>query len=301
MSNKRAVNAPRRDVFLLDPSEVKIIGIDTDHKSKADHYLWDPRIKLPIDEGLVNNIRTYGVIKPILVVKDGDDILVADGRQRALHCRVAAQRAIAAGEEPPKLPVMFKRGEESYIFGISRAANLHRPESIIDRANNAQRMLDMGADEAEVAITFGIKVSTLKTAWLPLLSLAPKVRNAVEKGEVAPAAAVTLASLSKADQEAHLDELRAEGVKPTVDNVTNKVRRAKGKSEVQTPKQRITAALALITKLYEEANTIVGEGSGLEAQDYLNQVAKVLSGKTAAELIDAEVSKKTTDGEDEDV
>jgi len=274
MANKKAVNAPRRDVFMLDPTDVVVIGVDTDHRSKADHYLWDPRIKLPLDEGLVNNIRTYGVLKPVLVIKDGDKVIVADGRQRTMHAREAAKRAKAAGEEPVKLPVMFKRGEETYIFGVSRAANIHRQESIIDRATNAQRMIDMGASLEETAVAFGVKPSTLKAAWLPLLDLAPKVRHAVEKGEVAAQAAIALTNLSRAEQEAHLDELRAQGVKPTAAVLQNHVRQGQGKPISKTSKQRIDEAMEKLVDLY----TRYKDGFEIKADD-LQALSKLLTGK----------------------
>jgi len=273
-TNKRAVKAPRRDVFLLDPNDITVIGVDTDHASKSDHYLWDPRTRLPIDEYLVRNIQTYGVIKPIVVVKDGDAVLVVDGRQRVLHARQALARQKKAGEEEVRVPVMFRRGEERYLFGVSRAANLARQDSVLTNAMNAQRMIDMGASPAETACAFGVKVSTLTVTWLPLLDLSGKVRQAVEKGEMSAQAASALCGLGKAEQEAHLEELRAAGVKPTHAAVTTKVRGTARPNRAPTPSEKLTTAMAQVEALY--ARTL--SGHEVKAGDLL-ALARTLSGR----------------------
>ncbi len=278
-NNRRAINAPRRDVFLLPPDDLVVIGIDTEAKNKNDHYLYDERIKLPADEGMVLNILEYGVLEPIMVTKDGDQVLVVDGRQRVLHAREAVARQKKTGVEEEKhvrVPVMFKRGEESTLFGMSRSANaLRRNDSIISNATNAQRMLDMGAEIGTVATTFGVKVSTLQNSWLPLLGLSPKVRAAVAKGEVSPQAALGLTSLPKAEQDEHLDKLREEGVRPTATAVGNRVRAAKGKDAAKTPSMRNAEAYTMLTGLYAS----YAEGNLIEGR-HLEKLGKLLTGKS---------------------
>lgn len=275
---KQAVDAPRRMYFMMDPHEVTIIGIDTEHRSRQEHVHWDPRIHLAVDDLLVKNIRTYGVLKPVLAEKDGEKTVIIDGRQRTRACRLAHAEATAAGEEPPMLPVIFKRGSDAHMFGISRAANqFRRPETAIENAESAQKMLDLGASMDEVAIAFGVSPKTIKD-WVALLGLAAPVIKAVAAGEIKASAAAGLAKLSKEDQSKHLAELRAEGGKPTAERVTAKVRKAKGQPVAKTPKTRIAEAVAQIRVMAKE------RGRSPAALSVLDEISMILCDRPVALL-----------------
>lgn len=246
-ASKKAVNAPRREYFMMDPNKLVVVGKDTD--DGPDHPLYDERIKLSLDEGMVLNIMAYGVLKPIFVQKEGEQVYVVDGRRRVLHARLANERLASKGEETVLVPVIFKRGDEATLFGISRSANaMNAVDSPLTNARNAQRLLDMGKEVAEIAVIYGVKQQTIKD-WLALLDLSAMVRKAVEQGEVSVSAGATLAKLPKEEQEKHLEELRAEGVKPTVDRVIHKARVAKGKEGHFTPRQRLAKARDILLKL----------------------------------------------------
>lgn len=45
---KQALDAPRKQYWLLNPENLVIIGLDTN--DGPEHPLWDTRIKLPIDK-----------------------------------------------------------------------------------------------------------------------------------------------------------------------------------------------------------------------------------------------------------
>lgn len=289
---KQAGDQGRRSYFMFDPDELIVVGLDTN--DGPEHPLWDERIKLPLDEGLVRNIQTYGVIEPILFVRDGDKTYVVDGRRRVLHAREAAKRQAQAGEELVKVPGIPKRGEDTYLFGISRSANACRVnDGPLTNARNAQRMLDMGSSEKEIAVAFGVKEQTVKD-WLSLLGLAPKVKTAVAKGVLSPSAAATLAKLSKEEQEGHLEELLATGAKPTVDNVINKVRTSKGKAPTNTPKVRIEKAEALLAKAAADWGSYTKD----ELIDLVDKLSKALLSKGIAKL-QAELEKEAA-AEDEE-
>jgi len=245
--SKQTATVQRRNVFMMDPDAVTVVGHDTE--DGVDHVLYDPRIKLPLDEGLVRNIQVYGVLEPIIGQTDGDRTLVVDGRRRVLHAREARKRQKAAGEQEVLVPVWFKKGEDQYLFGVSRSANaMRKDDGPISNARSAQRMIDMGASEAEVAVVFGVKLQTLKS-WTNLLDLAPRVKAAVERGAVGVEAANALVGLSKEDQDAHVIELQAQGVKLTAEALTNRVRAAAGKPPSQTPRHRLNRATEVLTKL----------------------------------------------------
>jgi ParB family chromosome partitioning protein len=280
----KQADGARRSYFMFDPDEIVIVGVDT--KDGPEHPLYDERIKLPLDEGMVRNIQTYGVITPIAFVRDGETVLTVDGRRRVLHAREAKKRQLAAGEEPVKVPALPKRGEDAYLFGISRASNAMRVnDGPLTNARNAQRMLDMGSSEAEIAVAFGVKVSTVKD-WLTLLDLATPVKNAVAKGTLSASAASGLAKLSKEEQAAHLEELLAKGVKATADNVINKVREGKGKAPINTPKVRVEKAEAILTKVAKSWNDMTKD----ELIEVVDKLSKALLSKGMAKLV-AEIEK----------
>jgi ParB family chromosome partitioning protein len=237
----------RRSYFVFTPDECIIVGLDT--KDGKEHPLYDERIKLPVDEALVRSIQTYGVLKPILFERDGDRVLVVAGRRRVRAARVAAERQRNAGELEVVVPAIPKRGDGAMLFGISRAENAHNaPDGILLNARNAQRMLDMGASEEVVAVSFGVGPQTIK-AWLALLGLAPDVIKAVEGGTISPTAAVALGKISRAEQSKKLKELTAGGAKPTVADAAAKVRAASGKAPIETPKGKLIRITNAITKL----------------------------------------------------
>lgn len=240
----------RRSYFVFDPDEVVIIGLDT--KDGPEHPLFDGESNAHAaekDAANIANVRTFGVLEPILFERDGDRILVVDGRTRTRWARAAAKLQRAAGEEVLVVPGLPKRGDGAMLYGISRAANTHRPDDTpLQNARNAQRLMDMGRSEAEVAVAFGVTPQTMKH-WLALLQLDPKVQRAVERG-MAVGAAAPLAKLSKADQVAKLAELEAAGDKPTARAVTNKLRADQGKAAVETPAQKLRKIEDIIKDLF---------------------------------------------------
>lgn len=271
--SKNAVDAPRRNYFMMDPHDVVIVGLDT--KDGKEHHLYDDRIHLPVDPDMVANIRAYGVIKAVRATKDGDRVLIVDGRQRARACRLAWDLAIKAGEEPPRLPVDMMRGTEVYTFGVSRAGNgFTQAETPLQRAENAQRMLAMGASPEHVAVTFGVKKAQIDE-WVSLLGLAAPIRKAIDAGEVSPSAGAKLAKLPKDEQVQQLAQLREQGVKPTTRAVANKVRVSKGKSASRTPLERIEATTKVLLELQK---------AGAIPPPVLDKLSKALHGKALADV-----------------
>lgn len=237
----------RRSYFVFDPAEVIIIGLDT--KDGPEHPLFDGESNAHAaekDAANIANVRTFGVLEPILFERDGNRILVVDGRTRVRWARAAAKLQKSAGEEVLVVPGLPKRGDGAMLYGISRAANTHRPDDTpLQNARNAQRLMDMGRSEPEVAVAFGVTPQTMKQ-WLALLQLDPKVQRAVERG-MAVGAAAPLAKLPKAEQVAKLAELGS--AKPTARAVANKLRADQGKPARQTPAHRLREIEVIINDL----------------------------------------------------
>jgi ParB family chromosome partitioning protein len=251
-TKKRGAQADgtRRSMFSFDPFEIVIIGIDT--KDGPEHPLYDVvSNEYPAEDDLamIANVRTYGVLKPMLFERDGDRVVVVDGRTRVRWARCAVKLQEAAGEEMLKVPGIPKRGDAAMLYGISRAANTHRPDdSPLQQARNAQRLIDMGRSEAEVAIAFGVSWPTMRL-WLSLLSLAPQVQTAIDRGQLAMTAASALSKFSKADQVGKLKELTANGHKPTAREATNKAREASGKAPVESPAAKLKRIYQILHQL----------------------------------------------------
>lgn len=241
MGKQTMPSAKRSNLFIFDPSDLTIVGLDTE--DGEEHPLYDERAFLPLDETLVLNIQTYGVIEPISICKDGDQVLVVDGRRRVLHAREAATRQKAAGELLVRVPAVVKKGSEGRLLGISRSANAHRrDDSPLANARNAQRIIDFGEDEESIAITYGVEVQTVKT-WLKLLDLDNTVQKAVEKGELGATAAARMSNLTRDEQKTTLAEMRESGQLSTA-AVTATVRAKRTKTDrVVAPGKRVLRKL----------------------------------------------------------
>ncbi len=70
----------KTNVLMFEPEKLHLVTDKT-------HLLYDERINLPIDEGMVLNIKELGVLEPIIVWKDPEIGLtcVVAGRQRVKH------------------------------------------------------------------------------------------------------------------------------------------------------------------------------------------------------------------------
>lgn len=281
---KTSIDAPRGTHFHLDPSELIIIGLDT--KDGPEHPLYDSRNALPLEEDRIANFAFYGVLKPVLVKKDGDRLLVIDGRQRVRYARAANKELKKRGEELLRVPVIVKKGDDAHLFGVSRAANLHAVDDLITTARNAQRFLDMGRDISEVATTFGVSASTVRN-WIAMLDLAPAVQAQVVAGEIGTVAAVQLAQLPAAEQVATVEQVKAEakanGKRVTSDKLATAAREKAGKApSTNTPKARLDKIETLLRKL---AKQWVKEGSP-DLEDYLDKIARIVTGGNMDKLCD---------------
>jgi ParB family transcriptional regulator, chromosome partitioning protein len=215
---KTAIDAPRTNAFLVHPDDLDIIAI-------KEHPLYDERAEWPVDEGMVKDIMVNGVIEPVVITKDGEGLVVVDGRQRVKSAREACKRLEAMGREPIRVTCIIRKGTENDLFGVSISANEHRKnDGPLVKADKATRLFNMGKSFDEISIAFGVSPQTIKN-WMALNQVAPAVRSAVERGEVTATAAGALASLPKAEQLAKLEEMKTAGGKVTVERAK---RAAKG-------------------------------------------------------------------------
>lgn len=206
---KQAIDAPRGNVFYVDPWAVKIVGRDTSHK-KGEHRLWDKRVLRPVDEALAKNIDYQGVLEPVLVVKDGDVLLVGAGRRRTLATRRANEIRDARGAEPRRLPVMVVKASDE------RLADLMVSENELRSNNTVQERLELlegympGHTEEEAAVAFGVDVKTIQN-WLLVVAAGPAVKKAFYAEMLPITAAVKISKLSREQQSKAVEEATKDG------------------------------------------------------------------------------------------
>lgn len=204
---KTAIDAPRTNVFLLDPNKVVVV---TDPK----HPLYDDRVNWPLKESMIRSIMSRGVLEAIAVRKNGDALEVVYGRRRVLHAREANRRLIEKGEKPIRVKAEIARGDEGKHIGSNLASNLFEADSTMSKARKAQLAIEHGQTPEEVAVDMDVTVQCLINQWLPLLDLDPVIKKAIDDGKIAPSAAAPLAKLSRDEQKIKFAELMAAGPLP---------------------------------------------------------------------------------------
>jgi ParB family chromosome partitioning protein len=198
--------ATRSDVNHLDPRWITII---TDRR----HPLYDERINLPLDEGMIESIQRQGVIKPVVIRFNGDLKELVAGRRRVLHALEVQRRQIAAGvdkKELIKVPCLLKRLTDAQAVEMMIDENEGAlPDTFANKALKAQRLLDLTGDRAFVASKFrGVNLDHL----LAVIELAKPVQDAIDREDMPLSAAPDMARIRREDQPARLQELIAKGL-----------------------------------------------------------------------------------------
>lgn len=208
-ASRDSLNAKgKRDVYMFDPEDLVLV----DDESSP---LYDDRVKLPLDEALVLNIMfapdgvPQGVLEPGLGVRNTETgkVEVIDGRQRVKASREANKRLKKQGLEPVRMPLLLQRAQGHRLMGMLISTNEHRQDDTpLGRAKKAQRYLDLGRDESEVATLLGISPTSVKNL-LGLLDAPAAVRHAVESGKITASDGYKLARLEASEAKEKVAEL----------------------------------------------------------------------------------------------
>lgn len=185
----------KTNVLTFEPESLYLVTDKT-------HPLYDERVHLPIDEGMVLNIKELGVLEPIIVWKDPETGLtcVVVGRQRVKHTLEANKLLLNEGKDPLLVPGVVKRGSANQMAKYMVSENeIRRPDTPLGRAKKMSDALDRGLDEDDIAVLFGCSVQTVR-ATLALLEATQAVREAVEAGTINVTQARQLASLKPEEQ-----------------------------------------------------------------------------------------------------
>jgi len=194
----------KADVITIDPDELVLVE-DTNSE------LYDERTAWALDESMVLNIMTYGVIQSVTVRRNGDKLEVVDGRQRVKHAREANKRLRKEGSITHKVPCIVRHDDQVKIMGVMVSANAQRKgDELMTKAAKMQRMLAHGMSIEEVANSHKCTVNTVKNYTL-LLDCNKDVQKAVSDGRITADVAKKVAKLPKTEQSAVLEKLMAEG------------------------------------------------------------------------------------------
>ncbi len=209
---KSAIDAKRGNVFYIEPERLVLVY-------DKEHLLYDPRVEMPADENMVRNIMVKGVIEPVIVRKNGQDIEVVAGRARTKAALEANVRLSAEGKLPVLVPVMIRGGDDADLYGVLVSENeIRREDSPVSKGEKARKMLNMGRTVQQIAIDFGVTRQTVEN-WLAVDGLSEEVKGAIDADEISATAAMQMADLPKEEQVELLHEIQVQEIKPTVGNV----------------------------------------------------------------------------------
>lgn len=222
--NNNNRTAKKSDVWLLDPSDVCIVGgagvlkddeaADVDTAEDVTHPLYDERVRLKLDPAMILNVEAFGIIKPAVIVRvDGVDVAI-DGRRRIRSARVVNARRAAAGvKERVMVPCVVRRTDQIGLTGTMISANgFSVADDPATKIAKMKRFLERtSGDIAQAAVACGVPESTIKS-WLAYDEKAiPAVKKAVESGKIEITAGVLLARKEPEAQAGALDDALAAG------------------------------------------------------------------------------------------
>lgn len=262
MASKTAFDAPRANMYMVDPSDLTII-------TNKEDPLYDSRVELPVEESMVLNIMSKGILQNIRVAKRGEKRVVVTGRQRVKAAIEANKRLKREGKETVRVPVVLATGDESDQFGVMISENeLRQGDSPIAKAEKCKRYLDMGRTSQEAAVTFGVTVQTIKN-WMEIVGLSAAAKKAVDTGMISATAAAKLAGLSPAEQKDAVEELVQKAVESGKKKVTVGKAAAKGgKKSTLKGKKEIKDMLELVEEPWVIATLkwVLGEAKDIEIE-----------------------------------
>jgi len=199
----------------IDPNDVVIVGLD-EPETADNWYAHCSRLADETDADLaeyVNDIRLSGKVdEPIDVVRDGDRVVVLDGRRSTRAARMVWAEQAKAGvpvAERVTVRVLIRRGTAEDLFRFNVDSHKKKPLTPMQRARMILKHFSCtGEDMKKTAEAFGVTTQTIKN-MSSLIDLAPDVQRAVDKGELPIREAIKLADRPRDEQKEILAQLTA--------------------------------------------------------------------------------------------
>lgn len=278
-NKKKAFDAKRTSTFVYDPEDLVVIGHDT--KDGPLHPLYAPDCNDPIDEAFQENVFLNGVDTDVTITKWEGRPCVVVGRTRVRAARVANKRRAKEGLPLIQIGCKVVSGTEAKLAARRiRENNVRKVVGVLQKAEDAQYLLDQGMPIETVAIELGVKTKETVKEWLAVLGSTADVRKAVASGRIGATAAAKIAKLVGGDaQKKALADIIASGKGSTVE-AKRAVRKAKAKSEGKTSDGMGIVARKDQRALLEQAQQAYGRGSEIYYQGFADAVRAILGEET---------------------
>lgn len=193
----------KTNLLYFDPQDLNLV-------TDKNHPLYDERVYLPLDDAMIQNLMTYGVLEPIVFLKDSEtgSVDVVAGRQRVKNAREANKRLIAEGRMPIQVPGYTRRGLDRRTAAALMATEnaISQAETVMGRALKMQQLIGLGYTEQDLTVIFGCSMPTIQTS-LSLLECAKPVQKAIDAGQINLSHAKALAKLKPQEQREKVQEL----------------------------------------------------------------------------------------------
>ena len=149
-------------------------------------------------EELAASLKSYGMIQPIVVKKNGDYYEIIAGERRWRAAKIAGLT---------KVPVVIKKWEEGEAFEAALVENLQREDlNPMEEAESYHRLQEeFGMSQEKIAEKVG-KSRSAVTNSLRLLQLDARVRNFVVENKLTGGHARTLLPVADGDEQFELAE-----------------------------------------------------------------------------------------------
>jgi hypothetical protein len=193
----------------LDPLSIKIVGLDIDQTAE-NWFAFCPRADEDLEAAWIDDIRQNGVRQPIDCYRDGDTVVLLEGRRRVRAARMIWDEQRKAGlpeKERICVRVNVRRGSPFALYGFNVGSENRKARTPLQKAALMSHALKFGADEKQLAEMFSCTSQTVKNT-LALFDLAPEVQKAVDKGEFPLREAIKLADKPREEQKQILSDLR---------------------------------------------------------------------------------------------
>lgn len=253
----------RADLPMFDPDTLLIIGLDTN--DGPEHPLFDPSVRLPLDESFVKSIKESGVLEPVLVWKDGEEngkprVFILAGRDRTRAAREVKKQGI-----PIKIAGIVRRGTQAEVFREFIEENTQRRarDNPLVLARKIERARHLGYDDASISHLFRLSLPSINT-YADLLNAHEKVRTAIEEKTISIGAATEILRLPYKEQTKALTtllETTAPGKKPKVHAAKKAVAKTNGSEEPVAKWQSKRAVERLIAELEKHRRDIDGDAN----------------------------------------
>ncbi len=175
-------------------------------------------------EELVNSIKEYGIIQPLIVTREGDGYELIAGERR-----LRAARSLNLDQ----VPVIVRDARQQERLEVALIENLQRRDlNPIEAASAYRRLLDeFNLSQEEVARRVG-KSRPSVTNLLRLLNLPTEIRQALEEGKITEGHAKYLAGLETEEKQLALfKKIIRQGL--TINDTVKAIRRVGGTREAK--------------------------------------------------------------------